>query len=32
MIASGDKRHLLPLGTFDGIPIVTARRPKDSTP
>ena len=25
LIASGDKRDLLPLGTFQGIPIVTAR-------
>jgi hypothetical protein len=25
LIASGDKRDLLPLGSFQGIPIVTAR-------
>ena len=25
IIASGDKRHLLPLGHYQGIPIVTAR-------
>lgn len=26
LIASGDKRHLLPLGEHEGIPIVTARQ------
>jgi uncharacterized protein len=25
LIASGDKRDLLPLGSFQGIPIITAR-------
>ena len=25
LIASGDKQHVLPLGTYQGIPIVTAR-------
>jgi uncharacterized protein len=25
LIASGDKRDLLPLGSFQGVPIVTAR-------
>ena len=25
LIASGDKRHVLPLGSYEGIPIVTAR-------
>jgi uncharacterized protein len=25
LIASGDKRHVLPLGTYQGIPIVSAR-------
>ena len=26
LIASGDKRHVLPLGSYQGIPIVTARQ------
>ena len=26
LIASGDKRDLLPLGSYQGIPIVTARQ------
>ena len=26
LIASGDKRDLLPLGSFQGIPIITARK------
>ena len=26
LIASGDQRHLLPLGEHEGIPIVTARQ------
>ena len=26
LIASGDKRDLLPLGSYKGIPIVTARQ------
>jgi predicted nucleic acid-binding protein len=25
LIASGDKRHVLPLGSYQGMPIVTAR-------
>jgi len=25
LIASGDKRHVLPLGSYEGIPVVTAR-------
>jgi hypothetical protein len=25
LIASGDKRDLLPMGSFQGIPIITAR-------
>jgi uncharacterized protein len=25
LIASGDKRHVLPLGSYQGIPIVSAR-------
>jgi len=26
LIASGDKQHVLPLGSYQGIPVVTARQ------
>lgn len=29
LIASGDKKHVLPLGSYEGIPIVTAREAVD---
>ena len=28
-VASGDKKHVLPLGSYEGIPIVTAREAVD---
>ena len=31
LIASGDKRHVLPLRSYEGIPIVTAREAVERT-
>ena len=32
LIVSGDKKHMLALGTVEGVPVVTAREALDSNP